>query len=187
MVVVPPSPSSSSFSSSSSSSSDERVVALAPEHWPDVARIFAAGIATGDATFQPAVPTWEQFDASRLQAHRWVALGEGTEVLGWVTCSPTSSREVYRGVVEASLYVDESARGRGVGRLLLSTLLASTAADGIWTVQSGVFPENTASIALHRSLGFRVVGTRERVGLMTHGPAAGRWRDVVLLEHRLPA
>jgi L-amino acid N-acyltransferase YncA len=183
MVVVPPSP------------SDVRVVAMSPEHWPDVARIFAAGIATGNATFQPAVPTWEQFDASRLPEHRWVALGapsgeqddEGAAVLGWVTCSPTSSREVYRGVVDASVYVDDGARGRGVGRLLLSSLIASTAVAGIWTVQSGVFPENTASLALHRSLGFRVVGTRERVGLMTHGPWAGRWRDVVLLEHRLPA
>lgn len=173
--------------------SDERVVAMTVQHWPGVARIFAEGIATGHATFQAGVPTWEQFDATRLPGHRWVALGsptdEGTDaaVLGWATCSATSSRPVYRGVVEASLYVGEHARGRGVGRLLMSALLESTAADGIWTVQSGVFPENTASIALHRAAGFRVVGTRERVGLMTHGPCAGRWRDVVLLEHRLPA
>ncbi|GIG21610.1 N-acetyltransferase [Cellulomonas chitinilytica] len=160
------------------------VVPLTAEHWPDVERIYAAGIATGHATFADDVPTWESFDAGKLPDHRFVALDEAGAVVGWVAVSPVSDRCVYAGVVEHSVYVDEAARGRGVGRLLLDALLASTDAAGVWTVQSGVFPENTASLALHEAVGFRVVGTRERLGRMTHGPLSGRWRDVVLLERR---
>jgi len=162
------------------------VVPLTAEHWPDVERIYAAGIATGHATFAEAVPTWEAFDAGKLRDHRFVALDDAGAVLGWVAVSPVSDRCVYAGVVEHSVYVDEAARGRGIGRTLLDALLASTDAGGVWTVQSGVFPENTASIALHQAAGFRVVGTRERVGRMTHGPRSGEWRDVVLLERRSP-
>ncbi|AEE47757.1 GNAT family N-acetyltransferase [Cellulomonas fimi] len=162
-------------------------VPLRAEHWPDVARIYAAGIATGHATFAADVPTWEAFDAGRLADHRFVALADDGTVLGWVAASPVSDRCVYSGVVEHSVYVDDAARGRGVGRALLDALLASTDAAGVWTVQSGVFPENAASLALHAAAGFRAVGTRERLGRMTHGPLAGQWRDVVLLERRSPA
>lgn len=152
-------------------------------HWPGVRAVYSAGIATGNATFEAEPPDWPAFDASRLPGHRW-AVVDGDDVLGWAAVSPVSGRAVYAGVVEHSVYVHPDARGRGVGRALLATLVDSTQAAGIWTVQSGVFPENAASLALHASAGFRVVGTRERVGLMTFGPMAGRWRDVVLVEHR---
>lgn len=153
------------------------------EHWPAVERIYAAGIATGHATFESAAPSWALFDAGKLPDHRLVAL-DGEEVMGWVAASAVSDRCVYAGVVEHSVYVDPQAQGRGIGRLLLDGLIASTEAGGIWTIQSGVFPENAASLALHRVAGFRVVGTRERVGRMEYGPLAGRWRDVILLERR---
>jgi len=154
-------------------------------HWPGVAAVYAEGIATGHATFEAEVPSWAGFDASRSSAHRWVALRDGA-VVGWAAVSPTSTRAVYAGVVEHSVYVAASARGHGVGRALLDALVTSTEAAGIWTIQSGIFPENVASLALHRSVGFRVIGTRERIGRMTHGPLAGQWRDVRLLERRSP-
>lgn len=158
-----------------------RIEALAREHWPEVEAIHAAGIATGHATFESEPPTWEHFDRTRV--HRYVAL-DGDRVLGWVAATPVSDRCVYAGVVEHSVYVDPAASGRGVGRALLDALVDASEAAGTWTIQSGVFPENHASLALHRSAGFEVVGTRRRLGLMTHGPLAGRWRDVVLLERR---
>lgn len=162
-----------------------RITPMTPEHAAGVLAVYAEGIATGHATFQAEPPTWEEFDASHLAEHRLVALdGTGT-VLGWVAASPVSGRCVYAGVVELSVYVAAHARGRGVGRDLLAAFLDSTGRAGIWTVQGGVFPENTASLALHAAAGFRVVGTRERLGQMTSGPLAGQWRDVVLLERRL--
>jgi phosphinothricin acetyltransferase len=160
-----------------------RIAPLEQTHWPQVARIYADGIATGDATFEAEPPSWERFDAGRLPGHRHVAL-DGERVLGWVAASPVSERCVYAGVVEHSVYVDPAAHGRGVGRALLAALIGSTEAAGIWTIQSGVFPENAASLALHRATGFRVVGTRHRLGRMSTGPRAGQWRDVVLLERR---
>lgn len=159
------------------------IAPLQARDWPAVEAIWAAGIAGGHATFEAAPPTWEAFDAGRLLGQRWVAL-DGEEVLGWVATSPTSARPAYRGVVEHSVYVAPSAAGRGVGRLLLEALVASSEAAGIWTIQSAVFPENTASLALHRRCGFREVGRRERVALMPGGPLAGRWRDTVLVERR---
>ena len=159
------------------------VVPLSVEHWPEVERIYAAGIATGHATFESEPPSWEQFDAVKLPGQRLVALEEG-RVIGWAAASGVSDRCVYAGVAEQSVYVDPAASGRGVGRLLLDALVASTEAAGIWTLQSGVFPENSASLAVHRSAGFRVIGTRERVGRMGYGPMAGRWRDVVFIERR---
>ncbi|MEU8187391.1 N-acetyltransferase family protein [Micromonospora sp. WMMD956] len=144
-----------------------------------VLAIYQAGLDGGDASFETVAPTWAAFDASRLAAHRLVAVDDADTVLGWVAASPTSTRPVYAGVVEHSVYVEPAARGRGIARLLLDALITSTEAAGIWTIQSGVFPENAASLALHAGAGFRTVGVRERVG-RHHG----RWRDVVLLERR---
>ncbi len=145
-----------------------------------VLTIYQLGMDAGNATFETVAPSWEAFDAGHLPDHRFVALdGDGRRVVGWAAVSPYSTREVYCGVVEVSEYVHPDAFGRGIGTLLLDRLLASTDAAGIWTVQAGVFPENAASLALYRRAGFRIVGTRERIG------RRGRhWRDVVLLERR---
>ncbi|SNX66080.1 phosphinothricin acetyltransferase [Streptomyces sp. TLI_55] len=158
------------------------VTAMLPEHADQVLAIYQAGIDGGDATFEETAPTWDVFDATRLAEHRLAALDGDGRVLGWAAVVPVSDRCAYAGVVEHSVYVDPGARGRGVGLALLQALLAATDAAGIWTVQSGIFPENTASLALHKKAGFRVVGTRERLG-RHHG----RWRDVVLVERRSPA
>ncbi|WP_432114322.1 N-acetyltransferase family protein [Streptomyces sp. S1] len=158
-----------------------RLAAMRPEHADRVLEIHRLGIATGDATFETTAPTWPEFDASHLPEHRFVALDRADGVVGWTAVTPVSDRCAYAGVVEHSVYVHPDARGRGVGLALLTTLLASTDAAGVWTVQSGVFPENTASLALHHRAGFRTVGTRERLG-RHHGT----WRDVVLLERRSP-
>jgi phosphinothricin acetyltransferase len=153
---------------------------LQPEHWPEVARIYAEGIATGQATFETDVPSWEQWDAAHLAEHRFVALDRG-EVVGWAAVSGVSERCVYAGVVENSVYVAAAARGHGVGRALLERLIESTEAAGIWTIQSGIFPENVASLRLHESVGFQVVGKRERIGRLD-----GVWRDVLFIERRSP-
>jgi phosphinothricin acetyltransferase len=163
-----------------------RVVPMRPEHGDAVRAIFTEGIDMGHATFELSAPTWDEFDAAKLPDHRFVAV-EGDDVLGWVAVSPTSSRQVYRGVVENALYVTERARGRGVGRALLEALMVSTDAADVWTIVAGIFPENTTSLVLHESLGFRRLGVRERVGLMSSGPLAGTWRDVVWMERRRPA
>jgi len=165
-------------------SSDVAVRPMTEQDWPVVREIYAAGIATGHATFEAAPPTWESFDAAKAPEHRLVAVGAGGRVLGWAAVVAVSDRCVYAGVVEHSVYIAPDARGRGVGRLLLEELIASTEAAGVWTIQSGVFPENTASLALHASVGFRTVGVRQRLGQVSHGPMAGQWRDVVLLERR---
>ncbi|MFF9128326.1 GNAT family N-acetyltransferase [Streptomyces sp. NPDC014889] len=154
---------------------------MRPEHAEQVLAIYQLGIDEGNATFESTAPTWEAFDSAKLPAHRLVALDEDGRVLGWAAVVPVSDRCAYAGVVEHSVYVHPDARGRGVGLALLTALLASTDAAGIWTVQSGVFPENTASLTLHQRAGFRVIGTRERIG-RHHG----RWRDVVLVERRSP-
>jgi L-amino acid N-acyltransferase YncA len=145
-----------------------------------VLAIYQAGIDEGDATFETQAPAWPEFTATRLSGHRYVARN-GASVLGWVAVSPVSSRCVYAGVVEHSVYVHPAARGQGAGRQLLDTLITSTEAAGIWTIQSGIFPENTASVALHHAVGFRDVGIRERIG-----QHYGRWRNVLLLERRSP-
>jgi L-amino acid N-acyltransferase YncA len=152
---------------------------LVASDWPSVAAILAEGIATGDATFETVVPAWADWDARHLPDHRFVAELDG-EVAGWIAVVPYSSRTAYRGVGEESVYVSERARGQGVGKTLLSALIESARAGGLWTLQAGVFRENEASLALHRSAGFREVGVRERIGQLN-----GAWRDVVLLELRL--
>lgn len=155
-----------------------RIEPLRAEHWSDVARIYAEGIATRNATFETEVPGWEAWDGAHLAEHRLVAIEDGA-VLGWAALAPVSERCVYEGVVENSVYVAASAQGRGVGRALLDALVASTEAAGIWTIQTGIFPENAASIGLHERAGFRVVGRRERLGRLD-----GVWRDVLFLERR---
>jgi L-amino acid N-acyltransferase YncA len=159
------------------------IEALTDAHAGEVLAVYQSGIDEGDATFETAAPTWEEFDASKLPEHRFVAVERrpAGRVLGWIAVSPVSSRPVYAGVVEHSVYVHPAARGRGVARALLDTLIASTEAAGIWTIRAGVFPENTASIALHLRAGFRVLGTSERLG-KHHGV----WRDVRYLERRSP-
>ena len=154
---------------------------LAANDWPVVRSIYLDGIATGNATFERAAPNWEKWDATHLQTCRIVAR-EGGEILGWAALSPVSSRCVYAGVAEVSVYIAERARGRGIGARLLSRLVIDSEAEGIWTLQAGIFPENVASIKLHSSAGFRIVGTRERLGQQN-----GRWRDVVLMERRSAA
>ena len=146
--------------------------------WAAVRAIYEDGIATGNATFQSEAPAWDAWDAGHLKACRLVAV-ESDAVLGWAALSAVSSRCVYVGVAEVSVYVSASARGKGVGRQLLAELIAQSERNGFWTLQAGIFPENTASVALHERCGFRVVGRRERLGKVN-----GRWRDVLLLERR---
>ncbi|HXP18105.1 MAG TPA: GNAT family N-acetyltransferase [Streptosporangiaceae bacterium] len=159
-----------------------RIEPMRPAHARQVLAIYQAGIDEGNATFEVSAPGWEEFSAARLPDHRYVAVSGSGVVLGWVAVSAVSGRCVYAGVVEHSVYVRPDARGRGIGGQLLAALISSTEATGIWTIQSGIFPENKASAALHLAAGFRVVGTRERLG-RHHG----RWRDILLLERRSPA
>jgi L-amino acid N-acyltransferase YncA len=151
---------------------------------PAVLAIYQAGMDAGNASFEDTAPTWRAFDAAKLPAHRFVAADADATVLGWVAISPVSTRVVYAGVVEHSVYVDPAAQGRGVGRALLDALIEATEAAGIWTIQACVFPENTASRALHRAAGFREVGIRQRLG--RHASQGNRWRDVVFIERRSP-
>ena len=163
-------------------SADYSIGAMTAADAGAVLEIYAAGIATGDATFQTDVPVWPDWDAAHLAAPRLVARAADGAVLGWCALSPISRREVYAGVCEESVYVAPAARGRGVGRALLEAMVRESEAAGIWTLQTGIFPENAASLALHESCGFRVLGVRERIG-RHHG----RWRDVVFMERRSKA
>ena len=151
---------------------------MTPTDWPDVSRIYAEGMATRKATFETQLPAWEKWDASHLPTCRLVArTGDG--IVGWAALSPVSSRHVYRGVCEVSVYVAEGARGMGIGRELLQAVIEASEKDGRWTLQASVFPENAATIALHSSCGFRVLGRRERVAQLD-----GVWRDTLILERR---
>jgi L-amino acid N-acyltransferase YncA len=152
---------------------------MTADDWPAVEAIYAEGIATREATFETGTPTWAEFDSGRHPGHRFVAV-DGDRVLGWAALAPTSSRACYAGVAEHSVYVAEGARGRGVGQVLMNALLASADAGGVWTIQTSIFPENVASVALHERLGFRVVGRRERIAQLD-----GVWRDTILLERRV--
>ena len=148
-------------------------------HWEGVRAVYLEGLGTGDASFETDAPGWDSFDASHLTCCRLVAL-EGGRVAGWAALSPVSRRTVYGGVAEGSVYVGASFRGKGLGRALLSALVAESEANGVWTLQAGVFPENVASVELHVKCGFREVGRRERIGRTKDG----RWRDTLLLERR---
>jgi len=151
---------------------------MRPDDWPSVSRIYAEGIATGMATFEKEVPPYASWDAAHLPACRLVATGRGN-ILGWAALSPVSGRCVYQGVAELSVYVGAAARGKGVATLLMQTLIPASEAIGIWTLQSGIFPKNLASIRLHESSGFRLLGRRERIAKRD-----GVWHDNLVFERR---
>jgi phosphinothricin acetyltransferase len=168
------------------------IIPMPPDLWPAVRQIYKEGIATGNATFETELPDWEQWDKNHLKSCRLVALDQSPDdigerlaslaafnVLGWAALSPVSTRRVYRGVAEVSVYVAAAARQRGVGKALLEALVQESEVKGVWTLQAGIFPENTASIELHKSCGFRKVGVRRRIGKL-----GDVWRDVLLLERR---
>jgi len=157
---------------------DFDIKAMRSEDWPAVQRIYSQGIATGNATFETETPAWEKWDQGHLQDCRLIAVNsEG--ILGWAALSPVSTRRVYSGVAEVSVYVATTARGQGVGTLLLQSLVERSEGCGVWTVQAGIFPENVPSVALHKSCGFREVGLRQKLAQRN-----GVWRDVLLLERR---
>jgi L-amino acid N-acyltransferase YncA len=154
---------------------------LSAEDWPAAARVYEAGIAGGNATFESNAPTWEEWSGSHARYPGLVArAADDGHVLGWAALSPTSPRPVYRGVGEVSIYVDPAVARRGVGRALLGALIEASERDDFWTLRAGIFPENAASIALHQRCGFLLVGASKRIGQMPDG----RWRDVLLFERR---
>jgi L-amino acid N-acyltransferase YncA len=154
------------------------IAPMTEQHWGVAREIYAQGIATGNATFEQTVPEWKEWDAQHLAACRLVACVEG-KVLGWAALSRVSTRRVYEGVAEVSIYIEEQAQGRGIGRQLLAALIAESEKNGIWTLQAGILAENAVSIRLHQRAGFRVVGRREKIGCRD-----GLWRDTVLMERR---
>lgn len=155
-----------------------RVEPMRAEDWPAVEAIYLQGIATRNATFETVSPGWESWDAKH-HAHSRLVARDGQKVFGWAALSPVSARRVYAGVAEVSIYIADSARGRGLGKVLMRALIEQSEQNGIWTLQAGIFPENAASIGLHKSFGFREVGRREKIGKLD-----GVWRDVILLERR---
>ncbi len=152
---------------------------MVAEDWESVRSLYLAGLATGEATFETEAPVWEEWDESHLSVPRLVAASTSEGIVGWAALSRVSSRAVYSGVSEVSVYLAENFRGQGIGKALLKQLIAQSEQEGLWTLQASVFPENIASLALHKICGFREVGTRHRIG-MVHGI----WRDTVLLERR---
>ena len=154
------------------------IEAMSEKDWLFVREIYAEGISTGNATFETSPPEWKSWDSGHLQTGRLVARLQN-QIAGWAALSGVSSRCVYAGVAEVSVYVAREFRGRGIGGKLLAALIESSERDGIWTLQAGIFPENVASVEMHKKHGFRIVGARERLGSM-----GGRWRDVLLLERR---
>ncbi len=153
---------------------------MVAQDWPAVADIFNQGLKTGTATFQTEVPTYEQWNATHIISCRLVVCLESGEVAGWAALSPVSSRSAYRGVAEVSIYIATDYRGRKVGKLLLSALIEASEAAGYWTLQSVVLVSNQASIALHESCGFRLIGRRERISMLQNG----LWSDTLLMERR---
>jgi L-amino acid N-acyltransferase YncA len=157
---------------------------MTPSDWPAIEEIYRHGIEDGEATFETQSPSWEAFDAGKLPEPRLVAVDGGGRVLGWAAASPVSTRAAYRGVIEHSVYVHRDARGRGLGRLLLDAFVIASDEAGFWTIQSSIFPENLASLRVHESAGFRVIGTRKQIAKSVVGPHAGVWRDTLLIERR---
>lgn len=151
---------------------------LAASDWPQVERIYSEGIATGEATFETSTPPWSAWDSGHREDLRFVAAIDG-RIVGWVAAGPVSRRACYAGVVEHSVYVSAHHRGRGIGGILLDRLISGAVDVGVWTIQSGIFPENKPSLALHRSRGFRIVGRREKIARLH-----GTWRDVIMIERR---
>jgi L-amino acid N-acyltransferase YncA len=157
---------------------------MSPADWPGVSAIYQEGIDTGSATFETTPPaTWEEWLRGKINACSRVAR-IGDSMAGWAALSPVSSRRVYAGVAEVSIYIKETMRGKGVGSRLLEELILISEANGIWTLQAGILSDNGASVALHLKHGFRLVGVREKLGRMEFGPYQGQWRDVLLLERR---
>lgn len=154
------------------------ITKMLPDHWNAVADIYKQGIATGMATFEKDVPSWDTWNANHIQTCRFIARS-GDEVIGWAALSAVSSRCVYGGVAEVSVYVSASHRGRGIGEMLLRELIDQSEKSGYWTLQSGIFPENMKSIGLHQKTGFRIIGFREKIGQLD-----GLWKDNVLMERR---
>jgi phosphinothricin acetyltransferase len=164
----------------SSTAATITIDALTAADWPAVSAIYADGISTGEATFERTVPTWAEWSDGDVHRHHPALVGRvDGAIVAWAALKPVSSRRVYEGVAEVSVYVGRGHRNQGLGRALLTELIARAEAAGVWTIQAGIFPENLASLGLHRACGFRVVGVRERIGCLD-----GVWRDVVLLERR---
>ena len=155
-----------------------QILPLLPEHWPAVKAIYESGLATGHATFQTSAPSWEEWDTAHLKHSRLIAV-QDNQLLAWAALTPVSGRCVYAGVAEVSVYVDAQSRGQGLGEQLLQALIEESEANGLWTLQAGIFPENIASLKIHEKTGFRQVGVREKIGRMN-----GIWRNTVLLERR---
>ena len=151
---------------------------ITEQYYSELARIYLSGIATGNATFQTDAPSWKDWDAAHLQSCR-IAAFEGQHMLGWAALTPVSGRCVYAGVAEVSVYVDEVQRRKGIGSVLMDQLIKESETAGLWTLQAGIFPENTSSIKLHEQCGFRIIGYRERIGNMN-----GVWRNTIILERR---
>lgn len=151
---------------------------ITPDNFPEVVSIYQQGLATNIATFQNDLPQWEEWHKGHLDFCR-ISIYEGTKMLGWTALTPVSSRCVYAGVAEVSVYVAQDQRGKGIGKILLNELIKQSEANGIWTLQSGIFSENQNSIKLHEKCGFRMVGYREKIGKKD-----GIWKDNVLMEHR---
>lgn len=156
---------------------------MKPEDWQQVCSIYREGISTGNSTFEKDSPDWDQWDSAHLQEHRLV-VREGNTILAWAALTPVSSRAVYSGVAELSLYVRIAYRGKGIGAALLNEIIDSTEKAGLWTLQGGIFPENLPSLRLVKKHGFKEIGRRERIGKMFNGDLAGTWRDVILVERR---
>lgn len=155
-----------------------QIIPLTEIHWPDVQRIYLEGIATGNATFQTEAPAWEVWNANHASECRFVAI-ENETVLGWIAISKVSQRQVYSGVAEVSVYIGKDFQGKGVGKVLFIKLIEESEKEGYWTLQSGIFPENTGSLVLHKKMGFREIGYREKVGKLH-----GKWRNTILMERR---
>jgi phosphinothricin acetyltransferase len=154
------------------------IIEMLPTHWEGVKKIYGEGIASGHATFQADIPSWEEWDAAHVKTSRLIAI-EDESLLGWAALTPVSGRCVYAGVGEVSVYVGETSRGKGIGKKLLEALITESEKNDFWTLQAGIFPENMASIRIHEECGFRIIGKRERIGQLN-----GNWRDTLLLERR---